>query len=94
MTTKETEEQATGRTAEPLALFLTEELGVWLPIATAPRDGTRIIVCIDQEVQISVWRRMHNGNENWGADDGESVYMAGWFRPTHWMPLPPPPRHA
>lgn len=56
----------------------------WQPIETAPKDGTPILVC----------------------DKGPYAYVAEWFQhsrtwigadkmywePTHWMPLPEPPK--
>jgi hypothetical protein len=66
----------------------------WQPISTAPKDGTRLLVSEGGEVQVVAWRATPYGRQNWGADDGESVFVAGWFSPTHWMPLPPPPERA
>lgn len=66
-------------------------VAAWMPIATAPKDGKRIMVFEGGEAQIVAWRAMHYGRMDWGPDDGESVYCEGAFRPTHWMPLPAPP---
>jgi hypothetical protein len=77
----------------------------WQPIATAPRDGTKILVWIHQwagEIhgvanatgnEIAYWA---NGTSDFpGADwwvcAGGDGY-ATWCRPTHWMPLPAPPQ--
>jgi hypothetical protein len=68
----------------------------WQDIATAPRDGTRVLLAwADGAMAIAVWQ---NRNENLEAD----TYYEGWVdqfdfvamsveAPTHWMPLPPPP---
>lgn len=94
MTTEDTDTRSSSHATEPLALRLSDGLGAWLPIATAPKDGSRILVFEGGEVQIVAWRAMHCGREDWGLDDGESVYCEGEFRPTHWMPLPEPPQSA
>lgn len=61
----------------------------WQPIETAPKDGTRILSYSDQEgVQcISWWRDGDTSWSEWCSPDGYTV-----FDPTHWMPLPEPPR--
>ena len=64
----------------------------WQPIATAPRDGTRILVLAPDLGGISYY-----GVAQWAEkDEWRPETVAGWFwsyatRPTHWMPLPPPP---
>lgn len=61
----------------------------WLPIESAPRDGTRIIGYFEHtmpDMQITVVRFAHDdtyGYELWIDDGG-----MGWTEPTHWMPLP------
>jgi hypothetical protein len=65
----------------------------WLPIETAPKDGTWILAIIDGEYQPGIRyapsvSRFTNGSwdyENY-EDTGEEWY------PTHWMPLPAPPK--
>ena len=84
-----------------------EDFGVtqagWQPIETAPKDGTKVLVCqatdADGEpirgeswgvfVQVAAW---------WGGDDEWIVYCSlikdpsVHVEPTHWMPLPEPPQ--
>jgi hypothetical protein len=69
----------------------------WLPIESAPMDGTAILICGGKVHSVC------SGNDGWYASD--RVYMATKYarddyyivndyfyaKPTHWMPLPPPP---
>ena len=68
-----------------------EELGGgWMPIETAPKDGTVF------DAWIKCWKG-HAGyrisilwkNDAWWAYDGYDAMSAA---PTHWMPLPPAPK--
>lgn len=59
----------------------------WLPIGTAPKDGTEILLCRSADdghsetfVQVASWRY-----------GGWTVFYDALplhFEPTHWMPLP------
>lgn len=68
----------------------------WQSIETAPRDGTRILVtgnlwnyskCIREYIPVTVY---------WYDGAWETSYPqkrhAG--EPSHWMPLPPPPKKS
>lgn len=59
----------------------------WQPISTAPTDGTRILAwpCYSRGVHVVAW----GGRRPpcWRDDRGRVP-----VQPTHWMPLPPPPR--
>lgn len=62
----------------------------WRPIETAPRDGTEFIAY-----------RPDAGVFTAGYDDEQDVWFANHGYeditddlPTHWMPLPPPPKGA
>jgi hypothetical protein len=71
----------------------------WLPIETAPQDGTRILAAIpsigktwemnvvffDQRVWEDVKHNLHKGA--WVDVNDLSLE-----EPTHWMPLPEPPK--
>lgn len=65
----------------------------WMPISTAPKDGTRILCFAPDLGGINYY-----GVARWAERDPDFPNtVAGWFwpfaiRPTHWMPLPPPPR--
>ena len=64
----------------------------WLPIETAPKDGEWILMAWDGKTTMARW-----------VDNSMTVYpWAGWTqpslfthlqgKPTHWMPLPEPPK--
>jgi hypothetical protein len=67
------------------------EMG-WQPIETAPKDGTSIL---------AIWQ-WNADDPNCGAGTHEVVRWCGWWDangftqpdPSHWMPLPEPPRTA
>ena len=78
----------------------------WRPIATAPKDGTAILLhfqwdtnpvpeCNDVNTVVASW---------WAEEPDENGELGDWicymdlprdpacpFKPTHWMPLPDPP---
>lgn len=56
----------------------------WNPIETAPKDGSVLVYCPDNNWKIYVANRDSYG--------GWMQSNSGWdCNPTHWMPLPPPP---
>jgi hypothetical protein len=62
----------------------------WQPIATAPKDGTRVLLwwAKDARSRIRILRwdsDLYNPEGRW--TDGEYDYDM----PSHWMPLPDPP---
>ena len=77
----------------------------WKPISTAPKDGTKVLIvnplgAMDVSSYVRNWQERRvfvrpgiNGDiyksvledlGRWGSDTA--------FNPTHWMPLPPPPK--
>lgn len=63
----------------------------WMPIETAPKDGTSILIfepcsnrCLYNRIYV-----VHYSDKSWAESDGE---MYSVFYPTHWMPLPNPPK--
>jgi Protein of unknown function (DUF551) len=64
----------------------------WLPIDTAPKDASSVLLSNGVEVAEGGWFDGHV----------EDSYMRGWWdrlggmqpEPTHWMPLPAPPQDA
>ena len=68
-------------------------VGGWRPIETAPKDGTNILLREGSDVSQGGWLTgMAQGTED--------EHYAGWWsvncfdNPTHWMPLPQPPKEA
>jgi len=59
----------------------------WQPIETAPRDGTRVLIA-DEDVWMAV-ARFWPCNMAWTEDAASGLKLN---EPTHWMPLPEPPK--
>ena len=87
MTTTKTPQGANEATIGAVAS--TAGLGAWLPIETAPKDGTGIIVCGDTgNVWCNVkWEKRPRAGERWE----HFALGALRFNPTHWMPIPKAP---
>jgi hypothetical protein len=78
---------------------------MWQPIATAPKDGTPVLLYLsgeapDSAIEIGVYLIPENGGDvGWHTLwdhtplDGNRHGKAGvrWEPPTHWMPLPSQP---
>ena len=60
----------------------------WQPIETAPKDGTQILVYEPEEKYTPIYVVVYD-NGKWIEASGEQY--ANW-KPTHWMPLPLPPK--
>lgn len=63
----------------------------WLPIETAPRDGSEIMVCnskyyIPETASFRTYHPNAQGTPTWRANNTGIK-----LNPTHWMPLPPRP---
>jgi hypothetical protein len=60
----------------------------WQSIDTAPKDSTLFIGYEDGcGVKITYW------DDYYGVRDGGfRIFASHGWRPTHWMPLPPPPK--
>lgn len=74
----------------------------WLPIESAPRDGTDILIAggtysaydhndlpAGRMVSIAYWDKSMGGH--WHGDEANAHDEWHVHKPTHWMPLPPPP---
>jgi hypothetical protein len=74
----------------------------WQPISTAPFTGQFVLLFVDNEIVIARWSREPlwwpwNGRNEpaWiGHECGDDWFNQYWGRnePTHWMPLPAPPK--
>jgi hypothetical protein len=68
----------------------------WRPIKTAPRDGTVILIYnenwMDGTVFPAYWDDEPLDEDfNWHGIDGSHISIED-DAPTHWRPLPPPPK--
>ena len=70
---------------------------IWKPIAAAPLDGTKILVCTKRNYELELcvasfrylnsWEPFYKAHtwQDWRDNTGECL------NPSHWMELPPPP---
>lgn len=58
----------------------------WLPIETAPKDGTEILVNLSYNVAMYI---VFFENDQWLTSDGFKWPQSAI---SHWRPLPPPPK--
>lgn len=58
----------------------------WRPISEAPKDGTKILLWVPDNVCTPM---QHVGW--WDGSMWKANLCGSWFNPTHWQPLPPPP---
>lgn len=88
-------------TQKPVTPMNPRDVDGWCDIATAPKDGTGILVwwpdrcdlCEADSTNRAVVRWKHNG---WYMGKSRR-YQSALFtahQPTHWMPLPPPPKES
>jgi len=94
--------------ATPAKVRLTDGLGAWQPIATAPRDGTWVLLAggecdYDEESDaktrpvVGQWSNYRNGSQigwHWQFAWYDGGYYGEYENPTHWMPLPAQPQSA
>jgi hypothetical protein len=64
--------------------------GAWLPISTAPKDGTWILASTGNDVLHVAWSAEHNG---WFDEYGmrEDPWSGNKHHPVKWQPRPAPP---
>jgi hypothetical protein len=58
----------------------------WLPIESAPKDGTLILAYYE------AWCAPAYGVIRFCAGSWIDAFDIEWGTPTHWQPLPPPPK--
>ena len=66
----------------------------WQPIETAPKDGTNILLVNRRGLMATgLWMAGIRGR-GWFLRGGTKpdTFFNDHHGPTHWMPLPPPPR--
>ena len=70
----------------------------WLPIETAPKDGTYLLLYTEYSEIVIGWFGedvFKEDYEGWLYGDGDGFstgyYYNPIFKPTYWMPLPNPP---
>ena len=71
-----------------------ERKAQWQPIETAPRDDQRILVADDADVATAQFtnRRWVQSPTAWEGDGDYGGLADLYFEPTHWQPLPEPPK--
>ena len=68
----------------------------WMPIDSAPKDGTKILLLRETGPVVGLWKEDKYSNKPKPYWDHDKVRLFGIhnarnFPPTHWQPLPPPP---
>jgi hypothetical protein len=66
----------------------------WRPIETAPKDETWVLLYFpggdETKCKTGFWSE---GSVDWYGSESDSHSMTDFFdQPTHWMPLPEPPK--
>lgn len=56
---------------------------MWQPIETAPKNGTPLLLANGVAITTGQWSPL---SERWC-----DIWFMQNLKPTHWMPLPPPP---
>ena len=84
--------RADGESPEAMVARLRDELAEarawWQPIATAPKDGTAVLLFHDGEIRTGRYSTRNGEVSPWGEFDRRSTCDG---LPSHWMPLPAAP---
>lgn len=77
------------------AMAQIEVASPWQPIETAPRDGTPILVFYGERIGMDRYYVRYWDRGDWATD--KEGWVDHWRQirpeqPTHWMPLPMPPK--
>lgn len=68
-----------------------QSLSPWQPIATAPKDGTDILIMTGETMHVVRWENVHGDFYYWVVDDNKhGPFTLRGNEPTYWMPLPEP----
>ena len=64
----------------------------WQPIETAPKDGSKVLLTDGDRTEIAHWwgKAQEGFWEVWTCEP----FYEDFKQPTHWMPLPQPPKKA
>jgi hypothetical protein len=65
----------------PLALVSSDVLGAWRPIATAPKDGTEVLVLLECAGVAVVHIAWYRSREEW---ESSGQYCGGWDTLEEW----------
>ena len=66
----------------------------WLPIETAPKDGTCVLLWVRGYCEVGQWdndKYAKRPKPFWNADGPWGRIGMRAIPPTHWMPIPDPP---
>ena len=77
-----------------IAALKAADEAAWLPIESAPKDRTKVLLTDGKEVSqgwYDEWDRTFVRHDEAQAGDGFSVHYDEW-KPTHWQPIPNPPQ--
>jgi len=72
----------------------------WQPIETAPKDGREVLIFLGFPFNCIKKARWYKPWKNWQAGTypidpvRDEMFGIGGGLPTHWMPLPEPPKEA
>ena len=69
-----------------------DEREAWLPIETAPKDGTRLILWWGGKPVLAGWLDNSQRKHPWAGWQTPSLTPRPQGEPTHYMPLPPAPQ--
>lgn len=72
------------------AALTAAKAGGWMPIETAPKDGTAVLVSEGRFCSCVEWNEEFDW---WAVDDNKlGPFRLRGAAPTHWQPLPTPPK--
>lgn len=69
----------------------------WQPIETAPRDGSDVLLTDGVNIENCYYNKEYKCSEGWwvvSCSDNWGFACVHEAQPTHWMPLPKPPKEV